>query len=100
MAKVVLAVVTALLFLSAGGGILVLPILVPLHVLAARSSGRFGRGAWCSISGVGLGIAAWGVTYLLVGEQKPHIWLVPLVVLALATAFIYRLSAPHPEVPA
>ena len=99
-AKVVLAAITVLLFTSIGGAFVALPALVPFHVLAARSSGRFGRAAWCSVSATGTAMAAWAATYLLVGEQKPHIWLVPLVVLALATTFIYRLSAPLPELPA
>jgi len=99
-AKVVLAAITVLLFTSIGGAFVALPALVPFHVLAARSSGRFGRAAWCSVSATGTAMAAWAATYLLVGEQKPHIWLVPLVVLALAATFIYRLSAPHPELPA
>jgi hypothetical protein len=99
-AKVVLGAVTALLFSSIGGAFVALPALVPLHVLAARSSGRFGRAAWCSVSGTGMAMAAWAATYLLVGEHKPVIWLAPLIVLAVGTTFVYRLSAPHPEVPA
>ena len=99
-AKVVLAAVTALLFTSIGGAFVALPALVPLHILAARSSGRFGRAAWCSVSATGTAMAAWAGTYLLVGEQKPLIWLVPLMVLAVGTTLVYRLSAPRPEAPA
>lgn len=98
-AKVVLGAATALLFAS-HAGFLALPALVPPHVLAARSSGAFGRAAWSFASGAGLGVAAWGATYLLAGEQKPLIWLAPLVVLVLGGTFVYRGSAPRQEAPA
>lgn len=97
--RVLLAVVTALLLASMGGAFIASPALVPLHILAARSSGRIGRACWSWASGAGVGMAAWAATYTLVGEQKPAIWLVPLMVLVVGGALVFRWSTPRPEPP-
>jgi hypothetical protein len=84
-AKVVLAVVTIVLLLSQIGFLLV-PLLLPAHVWAARRSGRVGRVGWSLLPAAGLATAAWAITYLTVGEAKPAIWLVPVV--ALVASFV------------
>ncbi len=98
-AKVLLGAVTALLLTSIGGAFIASPALVPLHILAARSSGRVGRACWVGVSGVGVAMAAWAATYLVVGEQKPAVWVVPIIVLAVGTGLILRWSTPRPESP-
>jgi hypothetical protein len=92
-AKVVLAVVTIVLLLSQIGFLLV-PVLLPAHVWAARRSGRIGRVGWSFLPAVGLATAAWGALYLTVGESKPAIWLVPLAALVVAFVLLRRFAVP------
>ena len=79
MLKFVLAVVSLLLVASMGGGFLALPLLVPLHVWAARTSGPVGRVLWSLLPVTAAGMVTWAALYLTVGEGKPAIWLVPLL---------------------
>lgn len=76
--KALLAIVSIVLLLSMGGGFLLLPLLVPLHVWAARGSGPVGRALWSVIPVAAVGMVAWSLVYVTVGEQLPWIWLVPV----------------------
>ena len=86
--KVGLAAVSLLLAASMGGGFLLLPLLIPLHLWAARRSGRVGRVGWSLLPALAVGMVTWAGVYTAVGEAKPAIWLVPLLasVLALVAA--------------
>jgi hypothetical protein len=92
-AKVALAVVTCLLLVSAGGGILLVPALVPLHVWAARCSSPAGRALWSLPGGLGLGAAAWAGVYTAMGERQPLIWAVPIAVAAASSAALWRVAS-------
>lgn len=72
-AKWVLAVVTFLLMASMGGGFLLLPLLIPAHVWAARRSGRVGHVGWSLLPAVSVAMVTWAAVYLLAGEPKPII---------------------------
>ena len=91
VAKGALAVVTLVLMASMGGGFLLLPLLVPFHLWAARTSGSIGRIVWSLLPGVTAGMVVWAAVYVSVGEAKPFIWLVPM--LAAAVAVIAALHA-------
>ena len=73
--------VTVVLLLSQVG-FLVVPLLLPLHVWAARRSGTLGRVGWSFLPAAGLATSAWAVVYITVGEVQPMIWLIPAVVFA------------------
>jgi hypothetical protein len=79
-AGVVLFCVAAFLLISMGGAIIAAPLTVPLMFLATR---RHPTAAFRSIGAVLIGAtvaeAAWAVTYVVVSEAKPWIWVVPLV---------------------
>lgn len=79
VARTALAIATVVLLASAGGGFLVVPLLTPLHVRAARNAGPVGRVGWPLAAGFGLGMAAWAGVYVAAGEAQPAIWLVPLI---------------------
>jgi len=93
VAKVVLAMVTLVLIGSMGGQML-LPILLPAHLWAARSSGAVGRVLWSLPLGIGVGVMVWALTYTLVGEVQPAIWLAPLLAGVLAAGGIWSVAAP------
>jgi hypothetical protein len=95
-AKVVLAVVTVVLLLSQIG--LLVPLLLPAHVWAARRSGPVGRIGWSLPPAAGLATAAWAVVYVTIGEAKPVIWLVPLVALVAAFALVRRFVSRGPAI--
>lgn len=76
--KVILAAVTLLLMASMGGGFLLLPLLVPLHIWAARTSGPIGRHLWSLLPGATAGMIVWAAVYVTLGEVQPFIWLVPM----------------------
>ena len=92
-----LAAITVVLLLSQVGW-LVVPLLLPAHMWAARRSGRAGRLIWSLLPASGLACAAWALTYLAVGEAKPVIWLVPLVVLVIGVRLIARVATPKSSV--
>jgi hypothetical protein len=92
--KVALAAVTLLLMASMGGGFLLLPLLIPMHIWAARRSRTFGRVAWSLLPTVAVGTAAWAAVYVAVGEAKPAIWLLPLSACALAVAMLPAVTSP------
>ena len=84
-----------LLLISFGGAIVAAPVTIPLLLWAARASPSKGYRVWAGIVIV-LTIAevAWAITYFAVGEAKPAIWLVPMLV-TLGVIFGYaRLSRP------
>ena len=90
--KTALALVSSLLLLSMGGGFLVLALLIPLHVWAARRSGPVGRVLWSFFPVAATGMVAWATVYLAVGERKPWIWLVPIAAAIGAVAGMARLT--------
>lgn len=75
--KPALAGVTLVLLASTGGGFVLVPALLPLHLWAANRSGRFGQAAWAVAAGTGLAMTAWVIVYRVVGEHRPLIWLLP-----------------------
>jgi hypothetical protein len=98
LAKVALAAVSVLLLVSMGGQML-LPILLPAYLWAARTSGPIGRALWVSPFGIGFGVIAWAGVYTVVGEAKPAIWLLPLGVTVAATIPLWRVARPsQPDV--
>lgn len=76
--KVVLAAVTLLLMASMGGGFFLLPLLVPLHIWAARTSGPIGRVLWSFLPGAAAGMIVWAAVYVTLREMQPFIWVVPM----------------------
>lgn len=75
--------------LSVGGGFFAGVVLAPLLVLVARRASTLGSWGYGLLAGALASEVAWGLTYLVVGEQNPTIWLVPgLVGSATATAAI------------
>ena len=89
IAKVVLGIVTVVLLLSQIGFLLV-PLLLPAHVWAARHSGRVGQLGWSVLPAAGLATAAWAIVYVSAGEPNPAIWLVPLVTLLGGIVVVHR----------
>jgi lysylphosphatidylglycerol synthetase-like protein (DUF2156 family) len=71
----------ALLLGSMGGGMVAAPVTVSLMVVAARRhpTPAF-RAAATVLVALTMGEVAWAVTYLAVQEDKPWIWLLPLLV--------------------
>jgi len=84
-AKVVLAVATIVLLISQIGFVLV-PLLAPAHLWAARRCTALGRWLWTLLPALGLGALAWAAVYVSADEPKPAIWLLPAA--AVATAWI------------
>jgi hypothetical protein len=91
-AKALLAGASLVLLASMGGGFLLLPALVPLHLLAARNSGRVGRVLWCVFPVATAGMVAWALTYVAVHEARPAIWLVPILSAGAAGGLAARLT--------
>ena len=97
MSKVLLAVLTILLMASMGGGFLLLPVLVPLHVWAARTSGPVGRALWSVGPMAAVALLLWALVYITLGEAKPAIWAVPTlgaIGMAMAMRHLSRPSTP------
>ena len=97
--KLVLAVVSLLALLSMGGGFLVLPLLIPLHVWAARRSGPVGRVLWSIFPVAGTVMAAWSTTYVTIGEAEPWIWVIPAAAACMAVVGMVRLTGDGPGRP-
>lgn len=91
--KAALAALSIVLLLSMGGGFLLLPLLVPLHVWAARSSGSLGRVGWSVFPVAASGACVWALVYVAAGEAQPWIWLVPTVAACAAGVAMVRLTA-------
>lgn len=96
--KSALASVSLLLVASMGGGFLALPILVPLHVWAARTSGPVGRVLWSLLPVTATGMVAWAAVYVAVGEVEPAIWLLPSLAVVLAGVGMAGLTRPEATV--
>ena len=79
LARTVLSMATFLLLASAGGGFLLVPLLTPLHVWAARTAGPVGRVGWPLAAALGVGMSAWAGVYVVAGEGQPAIYLLPLI---------------------
>lgn len=92
-AKLSLLFATLILMASMGGGFLLLPLLIPAHIWAARKCGPIGRVGWSLLPGITVGMATWAVVYLAIGELKPAIWLIPSVGALGAVIAIARLTA-------
>ncbi|MFN2505031.1 MAG: hypothetical protein ABR540_12555 [Acidimicrobiales bacterium] len=90
-----LAGVTLLLLASAGGGFVLVPALLPLHLWAAHRSGRFGQAAWALAVGAGVAMATWLTVYRVAGETQPLIWLLPCVTGLLGAGLFLRACARH-----
>lgn len=84
-AKLAIAVGTLVLLISQVGFVLV-PLLAPAHVWAARRSSAIGRWLWTLLPALGFGALAWAAVYVSSGEPKPAIWLLPTA--AVVTAWI------------
>lgn len=95
-AKALLLVVSLLLAVSMGGGFLLLPCLIPLHIWAARRSGPFRRALWSLFPMAAAGMVTWAALYLAIGEVKPWIWLVPVVATAGAAYAMVSVTRPTP----
>jgi hypothetical protein len=68
LAKVALVLVTLVCAASLGGAMgYAWPVLVPLHVLAARRSGPYGTAGWGFLAAASMAEAAWIGTYVVVG---------------------------------
>jgi hypothetical protein len=96
-ARWVLGGVTLVLMASMGGGFLLLPLLIPAHIWAASRSGRVGRFGWSLLPAASLGMVAWAAVYFAVGEAKPAIWLVPVLVLVVSLVAIDRFTPGVPR---
>ena len=97
--KIVLAVVSVLSMLSMGGGFLLLPLLIPLHVWAARRSGPTGRVLWSMLPVAATGMVAWAIVYVTAGESKPWIWLLPTLAALSAGIGMIKLTGDSFRVP-
>jgi hypothetical protein len=98
--KAALAVVSVVLLLSMGGGFLLLPLLIPAHVWAARRSGPIGRVLWSALPVAAAGMVVWALVYVSVGESRPAIWLLPALACVVAVVAVASASRPvEPSVP-
>ncbi len=96
--KAVVAGVSLILLASMGGGFVALPLLVPLHIWAARRSGPTGRVLWILLPVATATVCTWAITYVLVGEAQPAIWLIPAVAGALTGEAMRRTTVGHHDV--
>ena len=85
VARTVICAVSAFLLITMGGAILAAPILVPLLFTITRA--RRPKGEVRLATAIGAAVLAalmiaeltWALTYVIAGEAKPWIWLVPLI---------------------
>ena len=77
--RAVLVVVGLVAALSVGGAFFVGVVIAPLLVVVAREASPWGSWGYGVIAATLATEMAWGLTYLLAGEQQPAIWLVPAV---------------------
>jgi hypothetical protein len=99
VAKAALVVATLLLMASMGGGFLLLPVLIPAHIWAARRSSRSGRLAWSLLPAASVAMLTWAAVYVAFGEPKPAIWLLPVVALLSTLVVVGRSTALPPGEP-
>src|SRR5688572_17559056 len=80
---------------SIGGGFLLLPLLIPVYVWAARRSGAVGQVVWSLLAGVGVGMVTWAGMYVTAGETTPEIWLIPLLAVLATAALMWSSVEPR-----
>ena len=97
--KIVLGVVSVLSLVSMGGGFLLLPLLIPFHVWAARRSGPTGRMLWSMLPIAAIGMVAWAAVYVTAGESKPWIWLLPVLAALIAGIGMVKLTGDNFRLP-
>ena len=78
--RTVLVVVGLVAALSVGGAFFVGVVMAPLLVVVAREASPWGSWGYGVVAATLATEVAWGLTYVLAGEQQPAIWLVPAVV--------------------
>ena len=85
-----------MLLVSFGGAIIAAPIAIPLLLLSTRSSSSAAYRSWAGLVVV-LTIAevVWALTYLVQGDAKPAIWLVPMMFGVGSVAGYLRVSRPR-----
>ena len=91
--KVALLITTLVLIASMGGGFLLLPLLIPAHIWAARTSIGLGRIGWSLLPAISVGMVTWAFVYLAAGESKPTIWLVPTIAAVATGIAMVRLTS-------
>jgi hypothetical protein len=90
MGKTVLVLATVVCLLSIGGAMLfAFPVLVPLHWLAARSSGPVGAGGWAALAGFSLFEAGWMLSYAVTGTVLPSLFVGVGLGLGVAVLFVW-----------
>ena len=77
--RTALVVVGLVAALSVGGAFFVGVVIAPLLVVVAREASPWGRWGYGVLAATLATEMAWGLTYVLAGEQQPAIWLVPAV---------------------
>ena len=106
LAKVALVFVTTVCLLSMGGAMMfAAPVLVPLHVVAARRTGPGRAGGWVFLAAVSLFQFTWIWTYVATGSVAVAVAVaaaaavVAMVVLLrdLADRSVERYAWPEPE---
>ncbi len=98
MAGPVALVVSGLLLVSMGGAIVAAPMTLPVLFLAARHHpGAWFRRAAAVVVGLTAAEVAWAVSYMVGGESRPWIWLVPLVAGGAGAAVFVRYGRPAGE---
>jgi hypothetical protein len=92
-AGIALFCVATFLLISMGGAIFTAPLTVPLMFVVTR---RHPTAAFRAIGAVLVGATvaevAWALTYLVVSEAEPWIWLVPLLAAITAIAALLTTS--------
>lgn len=92
---VVTFVVAGFLLLSMGGAIVAAPITVPLMFIAAsRRPTRPFRAAAVVLSSLTVAEVVWAVTYLVVEDSQPWIWLLPALGALTAVTVSWRRNTP------
>lgn len=91
----VLGCVVALM--SVGGlGVYMSPLLIPLLFAASRTSRSMpAKAMWACLAALQAAEGTWGLTYALLGEAKPSIWLLPTVVGALLGLLVFKARGQH-----
>lgn len=67
-----------------------------IHVAGGRRVDRLGRVGWSLLPAASLAMVTWAAAYVLVGESKSVIWLLPAVVLMATLAAFVRVTAGRP----
>lgn len=92
-ARIGLVAVSVVAAISVGGGFVAAVVLVPALMVASRHASPVAAVGYGVLSATLAAETAWALTYVLVGEHQPYIWLLPVVVSALAgvvSSWVYR----------